>query len=133
MHGVDSRASLAGPVDVRCVDAALTSMPEAGRVTYQRREDRSTEIVPKRRTVLTVIHFWTYGEAGGDILQIDQSPDGWDYRNARSRIGVTVPHDEIERFIPLMQKVNRLLQASYGLPVGDLEPQLFGEKSLRSR
>src|SRR5450755_2326385 len=78
-YGVDSHAALAGPVDVRCVHAALASIAEAGRVTYERSESRSIEIMPTKRSVLTVMHVWTYGEGGKDILQINQTPDGWEY------------------------------------------------------
>jgi hypothetical protein len=126
-YGVESRAELAGPGDVRCVNAALASVPDVGRVTYQRSEDRSTEIMPKQRQVVTVMHVWLYGEGGSDTLQINRTPDGWDYRNARSRMGVAVPHDEMARFQPLMLKVNRAIQSRCGLPVGNLKAEPVGE------
>lgn len=130
-YGVDSHTALPGPVDVRCVNAALTSVADAGPVTYERRESRSTEIMPKQRNVLTVMHVWAYGEGGTDILQINQTPDGWDYRNARSRMGVVVPHEEMARFIPLMAKVNHVLQTRCGMPVADLKPNPVGETKSR--
>jgi hypothetical protein len=126
-YGVESRATLPGPVDVRCVNAALASLPDVGRVTYQRRENRSTEILPKQRKVVTVMHVWLYGEGGGDILQINQTPDGWDYRNARSRMGVAVPHEEMARFKPVMLKVNGAIQLRCGLPVGNLKAEPVGD------
>jgi hypothetical protein len=126
-YGVESRATFPGPVDIRCVNAALASVPHVGRVTYQHSENRSREILPKQRKVVTVMHVWLYGEGGNDILQINQTPDGWDYRNARSRMGVAVPHDEMARFQPLMLKVNRTIQSRCGLPVGTLRPEPVGE------
>jgi len=126
-YGVESRATLAGPVDVRCVNAALRSVPDVGRVTYQRSESRSTELLPKQRKVVTVMHVWLYGESGNDILQINQTPDGSDYRNARTRMGVAVPHYEMARFQQLMLKVNRAAELRCGLPVGNLKAQPVGE------
>ena len=125
-YGAESRATLTGPVDIGCVNAALASVPGAGQTTYHREEDRSTELLPKHRKVLIVSHAWTYGEGGGDILQINQTPDGWEYRNARSRINVRVPREEIQRFLPLMRTVNRMLQSRCGLPVGSLSAEPVG-------
>jgi hypothetical protein len=125
-YGAESTATLTGPVDIGCVNAALASVPDAGPITYRRDEDRSTEILPKQRKVLTISHAWTYGEGGADILQIIQTPDGWEYRNARSRINVRVPHEEIERFLPLMRAVNGMIQSRCGLPVGDLTAEPVG-------
>ncbi|MFE9082903.1 hypothetical protein ACQKKG_12230 [Brevundimonas sp. NPDC003935] len=107
IYGVESRATLSGPVDARCINAALASVVGAGRVACERSESRSTEIYPKQREVLTVMHVWSYGEGGSDILQINQTPDGWDYRNARSRMGSAVTDEEIARFQPLMLAVIR--------------------------
>jgi len=126
-YGVESRATLTGPVDVDCVNAALTNLPEASTVTYQRDESRSTQIFPKQRKVLTVMHVWLYGEGSNDILQINQTPDGWDYSNSRTRMGVAVPHAEMARFEPLMVKANRAIQSRCGLPVGDLKAEPVGE------
>jgi hypothetical protein len=126
-YGVESRTKLSGPVDVLCVNAALASVPDAGRVIYQRDEDRSTEILPKQRKVLTVAHDWLYGEGGGDILEVFQGADGWFFRNSRSRMGVAVPHDEMVRFVPLMQKVNQAIQMRCGLPVAHLQAEPVGE------
>ena len=126
-YGVESRTIFRGPVDVGCVNAALASVPDAGRVTYQRSDERSTEILPRQRKVLTIMHVWFYGEGGSDMLQINQTPDGWDFRNSRSRMGVAVPHDEMVRFVPLMQKVNGVLQKRCGLPVATLKAQPVGE------
>lgn len=123
IYGVESRAMLSGPVDVRCVNAALASVAGAGGVAYQRSESRSMEIFPKQREVVTVMHVWSYGEGGSDILQINQTPDGWIYRNARSRMGTAVPDDEIARFQPLMLAVNRAIQSDCGLPVGNLKAE----------
>jgi hypothetical protein len=126
-YGVESRATLSGPVDVRCVDAALTSVPDVRRVSYARSENRSTEILPKHRKVLTVAHDWLYGEGGADILEIIQGPDEWSFRNSRTRMGVAVPHDEMVRFVPLMQKVNQAIEMHCGLPVGKLKAEPVGE------
>ena len=123
IYGVESRTTLSGPVDVRCVNAALAYVVGAGRVAYERSESRSTEIYPKQREVLTVIHVWSYGEG---ILQINQTPDGWDYRNARSRMGSAVTDEEIARFQPLMLAVNRAIQLDCGLPVGNLKAERLG-------
>jgi hypothetical protein len=125
-YGVESRTKLANPVDVRCVNAALAKVPEAGAITYQNSEDRSTELLPRRREVLTITHVWQYGEDGGDILQINQTSDGWDYRNSRSRMGVAVPHEEMVRFVPLMAKVNVVIQSRCGLPVANLRAEPVG-------
>jgi len=133
IYGVESRATLSGPVDVRCVNAALASVAVAGRVAYQRSENRSTEIFPRQREVVTVMHVWSYGEDGNVILQINQTPDGWDYRNARSRMGATVPDDEIARFQPLMLAVNRAIQSRCGLPVGNLKVERLGGNKPQER
>ncbi len=126
-YGVESRAKLAGPVDVECVNAALGSVSEAWPVTHQRREDHSTEVLPKERNVATIAHDWVYGEGGSDILEIIQGPDGWNFRNSRSRMGVAVPHDEMARFVPLMQKVNRAIETRCGLPVANLKATAVGD------
>jgi hypothetical protein len=126
-YGVESRATLSGSVDVPCVNAALASVPDVGRVTYERSENRSTEILPKQRKVLTIAHDWLYGEGGADILEVIQGPDGWSFRNSRSRMGVAVPHDEMVRFVPLMQKVNQAIQMRCGLPVAHLKAEPVGE------
>jgi hypothetical protein len=125
-YGVDSHTALPAPADVRCVNEALASIPEAGQVVYERSESRSTRIFPKPREALTVMHVWLYGEGGKDILQINQAPAGWDYRNARSRMGVAAPQEEMVRFLPLMQKVNRVIQARCGLPVANLKHEPVG-------
>jgi hypothetical protein len=130
VYGVESRATFHHPIDIACVNAALTSVPEASPVTYQHREDRSTEILPKQRKVLMVAHDWFYGEGGADILEVIQGPDEWNYRNSRSRMGVAVPHDEMVRFVPLMQKVNRAIEARCGLTVGNLQATAVGETKL---
>jgi hypothetical protein len=36
-------------------------------------------------------------------------------------MGVAVPHDEMMRFVPLMQKVNRAIGTRSGLPVANLK------------
>ncbi len=77
------------------------------------------------------MHVWTYGEGGKDVLQINQTPDGWDYRNARSRMGVAVPHDEMVRFVPVMTTVNRVMQARCGLQVAGLKPKPVGDTKAR--
>jgi hypothetical protein len=46
-------------------------------------------------------------------------------------MGVAVPHDEIVRFVPLMQKVNRTLQMHCGLPVAHLKAEALGETKWR--
>jgi hypothetical protein len=76
--------------------------------------------------VLIVSHAWTYGEGGADILQINQTPDGWEYWNARSRINVRVPREEIRRFLPLMRTVNSVLQSRCGLAVANLPAEPVG-------
>lgn len=115
-YGVESRTRLPGPVDVRCVNAALASIPEAGRVTYQRdkRDDG-------------VAHDWLYGENGTDIVELIQHPDGWYFSNSRRRMGAAVPHEQMVRFVPLMQAVNRAIQTRCGLPVAELRAEPVGE------
>jgi hypothetical protein len=127
LYGVESRATLNRPVDVKCVNGALASVPEAGPVTYQRVEELSTEIFPKQRKVLTVTHDWLYGEEGKDILEVIQGRDGWDFSNSRRRMGVAVPHDEMVRFVPLMEKVNRAIETRCRLPVANLKAVALGE------
>jgi hypothetical protein len=122
-YGVESRTSLKGPVDVGCVDLAIRSVAGAGKVDYRRSEDRSTEIYPKQRKVVTAIHLWLYGEGGSSTLQINQTPDAWEFTNARLRMGSPVPEDEIARFVRLMRIVNSTLADRCGLPVGSLRPQ----------
>ena len=129
-YGVESHTILPGPVDVQCVNAALTSVPEAGPVTYQRNE------IPTFHRLLVrlfptlwkdngeyIINVWAYGERGRDLLQIFETPDHWSYYNTRSRARVAVPHEELARFVPLMQKVNRVIGARCGLPVADLRAE----------
>jgi hypothetical protein len=125
-YGVESRTSFSGRVDIRCVDEALASVPDAGHITYQQMEDGYTEILPMQRQVVTVTHLWSYGEDGRNLLQIDRTLDGWGYRNARSSMGVAVPHDEIVRFQPLMLEVNETIQLRCGLPVGNLKAEPVG-------
>jgi hypothetical protein len=125
IYGIQSRLALPAPVDVGCVHAALLAIPEAGPVSYERDEARSTEILPKQRKVLTVMHVWLYG--GGAILQMNETPDGWEFSNGRTRMGVEVPREELLRFVPLMQEANRSLQARCGLPVADLQAEPVGE------
>jgi hypothetical protein len=126
-YGVESRTTLHGQIDVACVNAALTSIPEAGSVRYQRTEEGSTEILPKPRNVTTVAHDWFYGDGGKDTLELIQHPDGWDFSNSRRSMGVPVPHEEMTGFVPLMQMVNRALQSRCGLPVGSLQAESVGE------
>jgi hypothetical protein len=42
-------------------------------------------------------------------------------------MGVAVPHDEMARFVPLMQKVNQAIQMRCGLPVAHLKAEPVGE------
>jgi len=123
IHGLASRTTLHEPVDTRCVQAALASLPEAGHVTYRRGERDSVQILPKQRKVHVVTHAWQYGEAQGSILQINQTPDGWEFTNTRSRIGQAIPQAELDRFIPVMRKVNRALQDRCRLAVADLQAE----------
>ncbi len=129
-YGVESHTTLPGPVDVQCVNVALASIPETGPVTSQRNH------VPTFNRLLAsvfptwwkdndqyIMNVWTYGERGRDVLQIYETPDHWYYRNARIRARVAVPHEEIARFVPLMQKVNRVIGARCGLPVADLRAE----------
>lgn len=120
INGVESHVTLKGPVDVSCVNVAISDVSEAGSVIYQRHENSSTELLPKQRQVLTIMHSWAYGERGASILQINQTPDGWEYWNTRRRMGAPVPDEEIAQFLPLMRKVNRTIQRRCGLPVGAL-------------
>lgn len=123
IYGVASQATLDGPVDTSCVSAALASIREAGHVTYMRDESNSVEFLPKQRKVRTIMHVWLYGEAQNSVLQINQTTDGWDFTNTQSRIGEAVPQTEIDRFIPVMRKVNRALQDQCGLPVANLQAE----------
>ena len=123
LYGVQSRATFTDSVDIACVGSTLASVPGVGTVTYGRSEDRSTEIIPKQRKVLTVMHVWLYGERGVSALQMNQTPDGWEFTNARLRMGIPVPPAEIARFVPLMRLVNETLANRCGLPVADLQPQ----------
>jgi hypothetical protein len=125
-YGVESRATLHGAVNITCVDAALHDLPEASHILYQRDQSHSTEILPKQREVQTIAHAWLYGEGQSNILEIIQTPDGWEYTNSRRRMGVSVPHEEMVRFLPLMRKVNQALQAHCGLPVGGLRGEAVG-------
>jgi hypothetical protein len=122
-YGVQSRTTFTNDVNIACVGSALASVPGVGTVAYQRDEDRSTEISPKQRKVRTVIHLWLYGDGGASALQINQTPDGWEFTNARLRMGSPVPADEIARFVPLMRAVNRTVAEQCGLPVRDLQTQ----------
>lgn len=126
-YGVESRTTLNGPVDVDCINAALASVPGVGPVTYQRREDHSTEILPRRREFLTIAHDWLYGVSGKDTLEIIQGPDGSDFSNSRRRMGVAVPHEEMVRFVSLMHEVNRAIETRCGLPVAKLNAVAIGE------
>ena len=125
LSGVASRAAFTGEVDIGCVESALGSVPGLGTVTYHRRESRSTEVYPKQREVLTVTHLWLYGERGKSSLQINQTPDGWEFTNTRVRMGSSLPEDEISRFVPLMLLVNKTLASHCRLPVGNLQPDRF--------
>ncbi|AOR80854.1 hypothetical protein [Novosphingobium resinovorum] len=120
LYGVQSRASLGGPVDISCINAAIHSVPDAARITYKTDWLDSVEILPKHRSVHTITHVWLYGEAQSSVLQIDQTPDGWDFVNSHSRIGEAIPQTEIDHFIPTMKKVNRAIQMRCGLQVADL-------------
>lgn len=111
------------PVDVGCVGSALASVPGVGAITYHSDENRWTEILPKQRKVMTVIHLWLYGERGTSALQINQTPDGWEFTNARLRMGSPVPADEIAHFVPLMRLVNSTIAQKCRLPVGDLQTE----------
>lgn len=127
-YGVETRASLNRAANVDCVQATLSGIPDAGRVAYRRSEARATEILPKQREILTVMHVWTYGEESARlILQINDAPDGWNYRNGRSRMNVVVPDEEIALAMPLMQLVNRTIEERCGLPVGNLQAEPVGE------
>jgi len=115
-YGVESRTRLRGPVDVRCVNAALATVPDVQRVTYQRNKLDDG-----------VAHHWLYGENGADIVELIQDSDGWDFSNSRRRMGVAVPHEQMVRFVPLMQAVNQALQARCGLPVAELRAEPVGD------
>jgi hypothetical protein len=126
LYGVESRATLHREVNVFCVNATLHDMPETGQILYQRNQYHSTEMLPKQREVQIITHHWLYGEGQGDILEIIQTTDGWEYTNSRRRMGVPVAHEEMRRFLPVMQKINRALQMRCGLPVGGLRGEAVG-------
>lgn len=130
-YGVESRATLPAPVDVRCVNAALSGVEGVGSVQYRRTENRSTEILPRQRNSLIVVHEWFYGESNANILEVIRAPDGWSFRNSRSRMGVAVPHDEMARFVPLMQKVNHDIEMRCGLLVAHLKAEPVGKTKSR--
>jgi hypothetical protein len=125
LYGVQSHASLQGPVDINCVSAALSSIPEAGHVSYKSEQHDSIGILPKQGKERTVIHVWLYGEARDSILQINQSSDGWGYTNTHSRMNEAIPQAEIDRFIPTMRKINRVIQNKCELQVADLQAELI--------
>jgi len=120
IYGVSSKTTLESPVSISCVSSALSSVTGSGPVDYVLSERNSVEILPKQRRVGTVMHVWLYGEGQLTVLQINQTPDGWDFTNTRSRMNEAVSQEEIARSIPLMREVNRAIQDRCGLPVANL-------------
>ena len=126
-YGVESRTTLSGPVDVSCINSALTSVPEALTPRYERHVQQAWELAPPWHKVITVLHFWYYGENGSARLEVDHSPYGWEFSNTRENMGRPVSREEMDRFIPLMEKVNAVIQDQCGLPVANLRPKPVGE------
>ncbi|OQW78570.1 MAG: hypothetical protein BVN32_06310 [Proteobacteria bacterium ST_bin14] len=128
LRGVAIRTSLSEPVDVSCVTATLSAIPEAGEVVYEQNVSRSTEILPKQRKIVTTMHVWRYGEGRRANLWIIESVRGRKFENSRLQLGRAVPLEEVARFIPLMREVNRAIQAQCGVPVADLEAEAVNQR-----
>lgn len=123
LYGVQTRTSFTKSVDVYCVGASLESVPNVGNVEYHRSESRATELLPKQREVRTISHVWLYGEGGKSVLQLNNTPDGWDFTNARLRMGGPIPRSELARFEPLMRSVNSTVAKRCKLPVTNIKLQ----------
>ena len=123
IYGVESSIKLEGPIDVPCINAALSSVPEVGRVTFESDKTSTIELLPKQRKRHTASHVWTYGKSGGSILQIIRTSDGWDFKNARRQMGEPIDGEEAARFVRLMRLVNATIQKRCGLAVGNLTAQ----------
>lgn len=127
LRGVSSRASLPEAVDVDCITATLSAIPEAGEVAYEQEVSRSTEILPRQRKIVTTMHVWRYGEGGRANLRIIENARGRRFENSRLQLGRPVPREEVARFTPLMRAVNRTIQAQCGVPVADLEAEAVNQ------
>lgn len=126
-RGVAIRTSLSEPVDVGCVTATLSTIPEAGEVAYEQSVSRSTELLPKQRKLVTTMHVWRYGKGGRANLRIIEDVRGRKFENSRLQLGRAVPREEVARLIPLMREVNRAIQTQCGVPVADLEAKAVNQ------
>ena len=123
LYGVQARTTFTKSVDVHCVGVAVESVPNVGNVEYHRSESRAIELLPKQREVRTISHVWLYGEGGKSILQLNNTPDGWDFTNARTRMGSPIPRSELARFEPLMRSVNSAVAERCRLPLANIKLQ----------
>lgn len=115
--GLRTDAELQAPAKIDCIDQSIRRIPDIGKVSYRLDEFESSQILPYRGKVITVSHHWSYGPAERGSVQILDDGSKRTYSNGMERMGEPYPPAELDRFSPMMVKVNLALERQCDLPI----------------
>jgi hypothetical protein len=117
-HGLESRAELAVPADLDCIDRVLRESPAVGEVMRYRTALRAFEVAPRWGSRLAINSYWGY-RAGGQaiILQVIDEEGRFHYSNGLVRDSARVAPETAAAIEPLIAQLDAAIVAQCGLPV----------------
>lgn len=130
VSGVDTYAELDSSLDLKCIDKVIRSINSAGKVEYSQDQSDAGLFLPNKYFIVPNLvkttnysYVWTYWEGNKAILQIHKEfqikskSESWSYSNGMGKYGKPYPASEIDKFIPVMNKVNEEVEKFCKVPL----------------
>ena len=113
IYGVKADGTLPAGLDPRCVTDTLSTEP-----AFANAQRIDIAQVPREDAQAHSMTFaWAYAEGHDSVIIITRTSDGWHFENSRLRMGSRLPEAEIDRFVPVMARVDATLEARCGLRI----------------
>jgi TonB family protein len=117
ISGLRTDAELEAPADIECINRSIRRIPGVDEVSYQDERHESFGITPYRGKIITVSHHWSYGLGEQATVQVLDDGLRRSYFNGMQKMGEPYPPGDLDRFLPLMARVNAALEKDCGLPI----------------
>jgi len=117
ISGLRTDAELQAPANIECINRSIRRIPGVDKVSYRDDRSESFQIMPSRGKIMTVSYQWSYGPAEHAAVQILDDGLQRTYFNGMQKMGEPYPPGELDRFLPLMVRVNTALERDCDLPI----------------
>jgi hypothetical protein len=117
ISGLRTEAELQALPNIECISRSIRQARGVGEVSYRDDRHESFQITPYRGKVITVSHQWSYGSGEQATVQVLDDGLQRSYFNGMQKMGEPYSPGELDRFSPLMARVNAALERDCGLPI----------------